>query len=77
MLANAAFTCLMDPENDYVCKKENGGRCTPSVIKYNTIKISKKLNICFSKHSLRHTHVSNSFNPKRYICYNSRKKIRT
>ena len=64
-------------KHDYVCKKENGEHCTPSVIKYNTSKISEKLNISFNFHSLRHTHVSNSFNPKRYICYNSRKKIRT
>ncbi|MGE7998801.1 hypothetical protein ACQKOF_09015 [Lysinibacillus sp. NPDC093190] len=28
-----------DPEHDYVCKKENGEHCTPSVIKYNTRKI--------------------------------------
>jgi len=28
-----------DPEHDYVCKKENGEHCTPSVIKYNTRKV--------------------------------------
>lgn len=47
-----------DSEHDYVCKKENGEHCTPSVIKYNTRKISEKLNISFNYHSLRHTHAT-------------------
>ena len=47
-----------DSEYDYVCKKENGEHCTPSVIKYNTRKISEKLNISFNYHSLRHTHAT-------------------
>jgi len=47
-----------DPEHDYVCKKENGEHCTPSVIKYNTRKISEKLIIKFNYHSLRHTHAT-------------------
>ncbi len=49
---------LQDPEHDYVCKKENGEHCTPSEIKYNTRKISEKLNISFNFHSLRHTHAT-------------------
>ena len=49
---------LQDPEHDYVCKKENSEHCTPSVIKYNTRKISEKLNISFNFHSLRHTHAT-------------------
>lgn len=47
-----------DSEHDYVCKKENGEHCTPSVIKYNTRKTSEKLNIKFNYHSLRHTHAT-------------------
>ncbi|UED82652.1 site-specific integrase [Lysinibacillus sp. CD3-6] len=41
-----------------MCKKESGEHCTPSVIKYNTRKISEKLNITFNYHSLRHTHAT-------------------
>ncbi|WP_375200808.1 tyrosine-type recombinase/integrase [Lysinibacillus sp. RS11] len=47
-----------DSEHDYVCKKENGEHCTPSVVKYNTRKTSEKLNIKFNYHSLRHTHAT-------------------
>lgn len=44
---------------DFVCKKENGEHCTPSVIKYHTREsISNKLNIKFNYHSLRHTHAT-------------------
>lgn len=44
---------------DFVCKKENGEHCTPSVIKYHTRKsIRQKLNINFNYHSLRHTHAT-------------------
>lgn len=50
---------LKDPEHDFVCKKENGDHCTPSVVKYHTREtISEKLGISFNYHSLRHTHAT-------------------
>lgn len=48
-----------DPNHDFICKKENGEHCTPSVIKYHTREtISNKLKIQFNYHSLRHTHAT-------------------
>ncbi|WP_369128049.1 tyrosine-type recombinase/integrase [Lysinibacillus sp. CNPSo 3705] len=47
-----------DTEHDYVCKKKWRTYCTPSAIKYNTKKISEKLNISFNYHSLRHTYAT-------------------
>lgn len=48
-----------DVNHDFVCKKENGANCTPSVIKYHTREtISKKIGIPFNYHSLRHTHAT-------------------
>lgn len=50
---------LQDPNHDFVCKKENGEHYTPNVIKYQTRElVSKKLNIDFNYHSLRHTHAT-------------------
>lgn len=44
---------------DFVCKKENGEHCTPSVIKYHTREsIRRNLGIDFNYHSLRHTHAT-------------------
>lgn len=44
---------------NFVCKKENGDHCTPSVIKYHTREtIGVKLGISFNYHSLRHTHAT-------------------
>lgn len=45
-------------QNMIIYIKENGEHCTPSVIKYNTSKISETLNISFNYHSLRHTHAT-------------------
>lgn len=48
-----------DPDHDFICKKENGKHYTPNVIKYQTRElVSKKLNIDFNYHSLRHTHAT-------------------
>lgn len=45
-------------ESDHVCVKECGSIITPSVVKYNTSKMKKKLGIDFNFHSLRHTHAT-------------------
>lgn len=46
-------------DHDYVCRKENGERYTPSVIKYQTRElVRKKLKLDFNYHSLRHTHAT-------------------
>ncbi|MDZ5712280.1 tyrosine-type recombinase/integrase [Jeotgalibacillus haloalkalitolerans] len=46
-------------DHDYVCRKENGERYTPAVIKYQTRElVKKKLKIDFNYHSLRHTHAT-------------------
>lgn len=46
---------LQDPNHNFVCKKENGKRYTPSVIKYQTRELIKgKLGIDFNYHSLSH-----------------------
>lgn len=45
-------------KSDHVCVKECGSIITPSVVKYNTDKMKKKLGIDFNFHSLRHTHAT-------------------
>lgn len=45
-------------DSDHVCVKECGSIITPAVVKYNTGKMKKKLDIDFNFHSLRHTHAT-------------------
>ena len=41
-----------------VCTKEDGELVTPSVVKWNTRRISNALSLSFNFHSLRHTHAT-------------------
>lgn len=45
-------------DNNFVCTKENGKNVTPASIKSSTRTLSKKLDIAFNFHSLRHTHAT-------------------
>ena len=43
-------------DSNAVCTKEDGELVTPSVVKWNTRRISNALSLSFNFHSLRHTH---------------------
>ena len=45
-------------DSNAVCTKEDGGLVTPSVVKWNTRRISNALSLSFNFHSLRHTHAT-------------------
>ncbi|HII4074226.1 TPA: tyrosine-type recombinase/integrase, partial [Enterococcus faecium] len=45
-------------DSNAVCTKEDGELVTPSVVKWNTRRISNALSISFNFHSLRHTHAT-------------------
>ncbi|MCH3339357.1 site-specific integrase [Enterococcus faecium] len=45
-------------DSNAVCTKEDGELVTPSVVKWNTRRISNALSLSFSFHSLRHTHAT-------------------
>lgn len=45
-------------DSNAVCTKEDGELVTPSVVKWNTRRISNALSLSFNFHSLRHTHAT-------------------
>ncbi|KEI48446.1 integrase [Enterococcus faecium UC7256] len=45
-------------DSNAVCTKEYGELVTPSVVKWNTRRISNALSLSFNFHSLRHTHAT-------------------
>ncbi|HAP7858541.1 TPA: site-specific integrase [Enterococcus faecium] len=45
-------------DSNTVCTKEDGELVTPSVVKWNTRRISNALSLSFNFHSLRHTHAT-------------------
>lgn len=45
-------------DSNAVCTKEYGELVTPSVVKWNTKRISNALSLSFNFHSLRHTHAT-------------------
>ncbi|EMW5698971.1 tyrosine-type recombinase/integrase [Enterococcus faecium] len=45
-------------DSNAVCTKEEGELVTPSVVKWNTRRISNALSLSFNFHSLRHTHAT-------------------
>ena len=45
-------------DSNAVCTKEDGELVTPSVVKWNTKRISNALSLSFNFHSLRHTHAT-------------------
>ncbi|WP_434295707.1 tyrosine-type recombinase/integrase [Clostridium botulinum] len=45
-------------DSNFICTKENGQLVTPDSLKYLSRVVNYELNICFSFHSLRHTHAT-------------------
>ena len=45
-------------DSNALCTKEDGELVTPSVVKWNTRRISNALSLSFNFHSLRHTHAT-------------------
>ena len=45
-------------DSNAVCTKEDGELVTPSVVKWNTRRISNALSLSFNFHTLRHTHAT-------------------